>query len=260
MLDMGFIHDVEKIMRACPSERQTLFFSATISPEIKKLANKHMKDPVQVMAERMVDPEKLEQFYINVSKQMKISLLSHLLKKEKSDLAMVFCNTRRMTDTVSRNLKADGNRAIAIHGGLTQSQRNKTIAEFNNAKSNVLVCTDIAARGLDIENVSHIYNYDMPPVPNDYVHRIGRTARAGERGKVINLLTQYDGQHFSRIVAKYPSFSIEQVDLPEVKKVSVTTPEKFQRPKTKFKPKRFQAGRKRPDWQKKRRHQKARNN
>ncbi len=258
MLDMGFIHDVEKIIKFCPSDRQTLFFSATISSEIKKLADKHMKEPTQVMAEKMVDPDKLEQFYFNVSKKMKISLLSHLLKKEKSDLAMVFCNTRRMTDMVSRNLKADGNRAIAIHGGLTQSQRTKTITQFNNSKSSILVCTDIAARGLDIENVSHVYNYDMPPVPNDYVHRIGRTARAGERGKVINLLTNFDRQYFSRIVAKYPSFAIEQVDLPEVKKVNVTAAEKFRRPKSK--PKRFTHGAKKKPWNKRRRPRKARNN
>jgi len=228
MLDMGFIGDVERIIRVCPADRQTLFFSATISQEIKKLANKHMKQPTQVMAEKMVDPEKLEQFYFNVSKKNKISLLSHLLKKEKSDLVMVFCNTRRMTDMVSRNLKADGNNAIAIHGGLTQKQRNATIARFNNARSNVLVCTDIAARGLHIENVSHIYNYDLPPVPNDYIHRIGRTARAGESGKVVNFRTPYDLQYFSRIVAKYPSFSIERVDMPVVRKVKVTQPGKFQ--------------------------------
>ncbi len=258
MLDMGFIHDVEKIIKACPSDRQTLFFSATISPEIKKLANKHMKQPTQVMAEKMVDPDKLEQFYINVTKQMKISLLSHLLKKEKSDLAMVFCNTRRMTDRVSKNLKADGNRAIAIHGGLTQKQRTKTITQFNNSKSAILVCTDIAARGLDIENVSHVYNYDMPPVPNDYVHRIGRTARAGERGKVINLLTNFDRQHFSRIVAKYPSFDIEEVDLPEVKKVNTTAPEANRKPRPK--PKRFSRGNNRNNWQKKGRPRRARNN
>jgi len=262
MLDMGFIHDVEKIIRFCPSDRQTLFFSATISSEIKKLANKHMKQPTQVMAEKMVDPEKLEQFYFNVSKQMKISLLSHLLKKEKSDLAMVFCNTRRMTDRVSKNLKADGNRAIAIHGGLTQGQRNRTIAEFNNARANVLVCTDIAARGLDIKNVSHVYNYDLPPVPNDYVHRIGRTARAGERGKVINFLTSFDKQYFSRIVVKYPSFAIEQVELPEVKKVNVSAAVKSQKPKPKSRPKRFSSGNKKRHWNRNRNRKprKARNN
>ena len=258
MLDMGFINDVEKIIRTCPSDRQTLFFSATISSEIKKLANRHMKQPTQVMAENMVDPDKLEQFYFNVSKQLKITLLSHLLKKEKSDLVMVFCNTRRMTDMVSRNLKADGNRAIAIHGGLTQKQRNKTIAQFNNARSNVLVCTDIAARGLDIENVSHIYNYDLPPVPNDYVHRIGRTARAGESGKVINFRTEYNAQHFSRIVAKYPSFTIEKMDMPQVMKVSVSAPVIFQ--KQRQRQKRLPQGNKKQRWHGKRRPHKRRNN
>ena len=180
MLDMGFIDDVENIIKQCPRERQTLFFSATISPRIKELANRYMKQPIKVMARNQVDPSKLKQVYYDIHKSMKMSLLVHLLKKDTTGLVMVFCNTRKNTDFVVKNLKANKINAIAIHGGLSQNKRTRTINMFDNAKVSVLVCTDVAARGLDIENVSHVYNYDIPRDSNDYVHRIGRTARAGE--------------------------------------------------------------------------------
>jgi len=219
MLDMGFLDDVEQIIEECPTDRQTLFFSATISKEIKRLANKYMIKPVSVTAEKMVDPEKLKQVYYEIPKNMKLSLLIHLLKNEESDLTMIFCNTRNTTDYVVKNLKANNIKAIAIHGGLTQNKRAKSIKLFNDAKAGVLVCTDVAARGLHIDNVSHIYNYDISNDSNDYVHRIGRTARAGESGKVINLLTERDEENFSKILYSYPSFTIENVERPYLKKI-----------------------------------------
>jgi len=219
MLDMGFIDDVEKIIRKCPRERQTLFFSATICGRIRDLSNRYMNKPVKVSAKKMVDPKKLRQVYYNVHKSMRISLLMHLLKKEKQGLVMVFCNTRDNTDFVVKNLKANGVNAIAIHGGLSQNKRTRTLDLFNGAKVGVLVCTDVAARGLHIDNVSHIYNYDLPKDPKDYVHRIGRTARAGEKGKVINLLCEYDHVNFSRILEQYRSFSIRKEEKPYVEKV-----------------------------------------
>lgn len=219
MLDMGFLDDVEQIIEECPTDRQTLFFSATISKEIKKLANKYMIKPVSVTAEKMVDPEKLKQVYYEIPKNMKLSLLIHLLKNEDSTLNMIFCNTRNTTDYVVKNLKANNIKAIAIHGGLTQNKRAKSIKLFNDAKAGVLVCTDVAARGLHIDNVSHIYNYDISNDSNDYVHRIGRTARAGESGKVINLLTERDEENFSKILYSYPSFTIENVERPYLKKI-----------------------------------------
>src|SRR3989344_2040722 len=183
MLDMGFIVDVEKIIKLCPKDRQTLFFSATISTEIKKLANHYMKSPVSVSAVKLVDPSKLEQVFYDVNKKAKLSLLLHLLKNENSGLVMVFCNTRRITDLVVKNLEINKVNVIAIHGGLSQNKRMKTIKQFNRSTVCVLVCTDIAARGLHIDNVSHVYNYDIPKDAKDYIHRIGRTARAGEKGK-----------------------------------------------------------------------------
>ena len=223
MLDMGFLEDVERIIMKCPTNRQTLFFSATISRDIKRLANKYMIKPTSVTAEKMVDPEKLKQVYYDIPRNMKLSLLVHLLQTENSDLAMIFCNTRNTTDYVVKNLKANNIRAIAIHGGLTQNKRTKSIKQFNNSKSGVLVCTDVAARGLHIDNVSHIYNYDISNDSNDYVHRIGRTARAGESGKVINLLTDRDYNNFTKILDTYPSFTIESVERPYLKKIMAIT-------------------------------------
>jgi ATP-dependent RNA helicase DeaD len=219
MFDMGFIDDAEKIIRASPRKRQTLFFSATISPRVMELANKHMNSPVEVSGAKMVDPSKLKQVYYDVLRQMKLSLLTHLLKHEKSGLVMVFCNTRRNTEFVVSTLKLNKINAIAIHGGLTQNKRTKTIELFNKAKVTVLVCTDVAARGLHIENVSHVYNYDLPTEPKDYVHRIGRTARAGEEGKVINLLSGNDHEHFTKVLQTYPNFSIEQIKRPYLQKI-----------------------------------------
>ncbi|MBW2986742.1 DEAD/DEAH box helicase [Candidatus Woesearchaeota archaeon] len=221
MFDMGFIEDIERIIRFCPKKRQTLFFSATISNDVKKFAKKYMIEPTKVAATKMVDPKKLKQVYYDVSKNQKLSLLIHLLKNEDSGLVMVFCNTRKNTDFVTKNLKANKISAIAIHGGLTQNKRTKTIDMFNNAKVGALVCTDVAARGLDIDNVSHVYNYDIPKDAKDYVHRIGRTARAGEEGKVINILCDYDHDNFSRILREYREFVIDKLQVPALERVIV---------------------------------------
>jgi len=219
MLDMGFIDDVEKIIRKCPKERQTLFFSATISKKITTLARKHMINPIEVFASKQVDPSKLKQIYYDVPKSMKLSLLIHLLKEESSGLVLVFCNTRISTDFVVKNLKANRLNAIAIHGGLSQNKRTKTIELFNKAKVTVLVCTDVASRGLHIDNVSHVYNFDIPKEAKDYVHRIGRTARAGESGKVINLLCDLDYGNFARIQSEYRDFSIQKTEKPYIKRI-----------------------------------------
>ena len=219
MFDMGFISDVEKIIYQCPKKRQTLFFSATITPNIKGLAKKHMINSILVLAEKMVDPKKLKQVYYNIPQNMKLSLLVDLLQNEKSGLVMVFCNTRRSVDFVVRNLNANKVKAIAIHGGLSQNKRTNTMGLFNNAKVDVLVCTDVASRGLHIENVSHIYNYELPMDPKNYVHRIGRTARAGKEGKVINLLSENDYHNFDNISREYNTFNIEKLQKADIRHV-----------------------------------------
>ncbi len=220
MFDMGFIDDVRKIISQCPRKRQTLFFSATISLEIQRFSDEFMHNPIKVSAVNMVDPKKLKQVYYDIQKNMKISLLNYLLKSENSGLVMVFCNTRRNVDFVVKNLKHNKISAIAIHGGFSQNKRTKTMQLFNGAKVGVLVCTDVAARGLHIDNVSHIYNYEIPKDPKDYVHRIGRTARAGENGKVINILCDLDYANFSRILNDY-GFDVKRLKKPYLEKVRV---------------------------------------
>jgi ATP-dependent RNA helicase DeaD len=222
MFDMGFTDDVERIISECPENRQTMFFSATISREVKDLANRYMVDPKIVLAGNIVDPNKLTQVSINVSRNKKFSLLTHILKQDDKNLVMVFCNTRNISDFVDRNLCSNGVNSAAIHGGLTQSKRLKTIKLFNSSELDVLVCTDVAARGLHIKNVSHIINYDLPRDPNDYIHRIGRTARAGESGQVINLLTDYDEAVLTKIMKLNQNFNIENLELTEFKDVYVS--------------------------------------
>ena len=225
MLDMGFIEDVERIISQCPKERQTLFFSATISASIRQLANHHMTDYTEVKGQKMVDPSKLTQVFYDSPKNVKFSLLVHLLSNEDSGLVMVFCNTRRTTDFVVSNLKSNKVDAVAIHGGFTQSKRSKMLDLFNDNKAHVLVCTDVAARGLHIDNVSHIYNYEIPPDSTDYVHRIGRTARAGEDGKVINIICEYDYDNFSRIQGEHREYKIDKMEMPQVERIIAKHPE-----------------------------------
>ena len=198
MLDMGFIDDVEKIIMACPPKRQTLLFSATISPDIAHLAKKYMHNPVEVAAEHYVDPSKMHQVYYDCPDNMKFSLLVHLLSHENAKLVMVFCNTRKNVDFVVKNLRFSGLDALAVHGGYSQEKRNRVMKEFHSQEVQVLVCTDVAARGLDIKRVSHVYNYDIPKDSKEYIHRIGRTARAGKEGKAISIVTSRDYENFGR--------------------------------------------------------------
>ena len=200
MFDMGFVKDVEKIIKNCSVKRQTLLFSATFSPQVYHIVKKHMRDPIQVGAETQVDPKKLTQVYYDVQDTLKFSMLVHLLRNENSGLVMVFCNSRRITDIVANNLKLEKMDALAIHGGLSQEKRTSIMKHFNSQKTFVLVCTDVASRGLDIPGVSHVYNYDIPKDSKQYVHRIGRTARAGKEGKAINILAGNDHDNFSRVL------------------------------------------------------------
>ncbi|MBW2998193.1 DEAD/DEAH box helicase [Candidatus Woesearchaeota archaeon] len=221
MFDMGFIEDVEKIFSQCPKKRQTLLFSATISSRVRDLANHNLYKPVEVRAVKHVDPSLLKQIYYDVEKNLKLPLLVNLLKKEASDLVMVFCNTRNNVDFVEKNLRSNGIKATAIHGGLSQNKRTNTINSFNDGKTHVLVCTDVAARGLHIDNVSHVYNYEIPNASEDYVHRIGRTARAGEEGMVINLLCHFDHDNFSRVLNDYRELDIPRIDVPELERIQI---------------------------------------
>jgi ATP-dependent RNA helicase DeaD len=220
MLDMGFIDDVQKITSQCPKERQTLLFSATIQSHVVSISQRYMNNPVKISAESYVDPKKLTQVYYDTPRNVKVGLLVHLLKHEESGLVMVFCNTRRNVDFITTNLKANGVEVQAIHGGFSQAKRTKTLSDFHSNKAQVLVCTDVAARGLDIPHVSHVYNYDMPDDGKEYVHRIGRTARAGKEGKVINVLSEEGYDNFSRILHEI-KIDIPKVELPKTERVII---------------------------------------
>ncbi len=225
MFDMGFKDDVEKIIRKCPDDRQTLLFSATINKEVVQLSRRYMHEPLQVSVDSFVDPAKLVQTFYDVADDHKFSLLLHLLKNENSDLVMVFCNTKRNTDKVTKNLRFSGIDALAIHGGLTQNKRNDVMERFHTGKFCVLVCTDVAARGLDIRGVSHVYNYDIPRESKQYIHRIGRTARAGAEGKAINILSRTDYDNFGRVL-KENGVQITEEPLPAFAKAAIRQPER----------------------------------
>jgi len=224
MFDMGFIRDVEKIIKNCPVKRQTLMFSATMPREIILLARKYMNDQVEVSAESYVDPSKLKQFFYNVDESSKLSLLAHLLKNEDSELIMVFCATRHRVDIVARKLESQGIATAAIHGGIPQNRRMRVIEDFQNQRVRVLVCTDVAARGLDIKGVSHVYNYDIPNDSKEYIHRIGRTARAGEKGKAVSLVAAMDNENFENVL-KDPELTIMREILPAFEKLGIETKE-----------------------------------
>jgi ATP-dependent RNA helicase DeaD len=220
MLDMGFIDDVERIISFTPRDRQTLMFSATIENSIHRLIKRHLRTPVVIKTQSQVDKSKLEQIYYDIYQQNnKFSILLHLLKNDKDGLSIVFCATRRESDVVARNLRHHGVNALAIHGGMSQNKRTRSLDSLRNQRIDVLVATDVAARGLDIKNVTHIYHYDVPKTSTEYIHRIGRTARAGENGKAVTLLTEPDHDNFRRVQSN-DELEIEEADIPDFKKVS----------------------------------------
>jgi superfamily II DNA/RNA helicase len=187
MLDMGFIHDIRKVVAMLPKDRQTLFFSATMPQEITKLADQMLRDPAKVsVTPQATTAERVNQRVILTDKASKNGLLAELLKSEKSDRVLVFTRTKHGADKVVRVLEKAGHRAEAIHGNKSQNNRERTLKAFRDGSLRTLIATDIAARGIDVDGVSHVINYDLPNVPESYVHRIGRTARAGAEGVAIS--------------------------------------------------------------------------
>jgi len=220
MFDMGFIKDVEKTISGVSKKRQTLMFSATIYSDVHRIMKRHLQNPLIVKTRSQVDTTKLKQVYYEIYQQnSKFSLLVHLLKNSTPGLAIVFCGTRQESDIVAKNLKSQGVNASAIHGGMSQHSRMTSLDQIKNQKIDVLVATDVASRGLDIKNVTHVYNYDVPPTAKEYVHRIGRTARAGENGDAVTLLTGRDHVNFRRVQSG-DGLNIEKADLPDFKKVA----------------------------------------
>ncbi len=218
MFEMGFIDDVKQIIRFLPKERQTMLFSATMPAEIIHLIDAFLKNPLMIQEQVYVDKNLLKQFYYDVEQYDKFSLLVHLLKKKTPGLAIVFCGTRREVDIITRNLKSQGIEAQAVHGGLSQNRRSNAVNSLKSQNIDVLVATDVAARGLDIRNISHIYNYDSPKNATEYTHRIGRTARAGHYGEAVTLLAARDHDNF-RMVTRDGTLPIEREELPEFERV-----------------------------------------
>ena len=189
MLDMGFIHDIRKIIKKVPQKRQTLFFSATYSKEIKKLADTILYKPEFVeVARQNIAAENVDQAVYFAPKSRKRELLSHLIREGNWSQVLVFTRTRHGANRLAKQLITDGITAVAIHGNKSQSARTSALANFKACKIRVLVATDIASRGLDIDKLPHVVNYELSQVPEDYVHRIGRTGRAGCTGKAISLV------------------------------------------------------------------------
>ncbi len=187
MLDMGFIHDIKKIVSMLPKQRQTLFFSATMPQEITRLADAMLREPARVaVTPQATTVDRVEQRVILTEKASKASLLIEVLKTEKTDRVLVFTRTKHGADKVVRGLQKAGHSAEAIHGNKSQNQRERVLAAFRNGRLRTLIATDIAARGIDVDGVSHVVNYDLPNIPESYVHRIGRTARAGAEGVAIS--------------------------------------------------------------------------
>ena len=188
MLDMGFIHDIRKIVAKLPSQRQTLMFSATMPRAIADLAAQMLRDPVKVAVTPAASTvERVEQRIIRVDRAAKPAVLVDVLRSETVDRALIFTRTKHGADKVARRLAQVGIAAEAIHGNKSQNQRERVLAAFRNGKIRTLVATDIAARGIDVEGISHVVNFDVPNVAETYVHRIGRTARAGAAGIAISL-------------------------------------------------------------------------
>jgi ATP-dependent RNA helicase RhlE len=187
MLDMGFIHDVKKVIRELPKQKQTMLFSATMPPEIVKLVDSLLHNPVRVeVTPHSTTAERIDQSVYFISKQHKQSLLVHLLQENNMQRTLVFTRTKHGADKIAKELKKANINADAIHGNKSQSSRQNALSNFKRGKLKVLVATDIAARGIDVDALEHVINFDLPDVAETYVHRIGRTGRAGASGFAIS--------------------------------------------------------------------------
>jgi ATP-dependent RNA helicase DeaD len=230
MLDLGFIEDVEKILRMCPSGRQTALFSATIPPPIQRLAEGYMYDPVTIR----VTPQKLtvdaiEQAYLEVPGREKADRLVDLLRAEEPEQAIIFCRTKIGASRLDRTLQDRGLDVKALHGDMSQGQRDGVMIAFKEHRVRLLVATDIAARGLDIEHVTHVINYDVPDTSDAYVHRIGRTGRVGRTGRAITLVTPTQRKEIGRIERDVKT-QIGEWETPEERLEHAPRPRRRERP------------------------------
>ena len=217
MLDMGFIEDIEAVLRAAPSEKRMLMFSATMPPDVMKLAGSFMKDPVIIRTQQKETPvETADQVYYEVREQDKLEALVRIIDKESGFYGVVFCRTRVQCDEIGTKLQAKGYNAASLHGDLSQREREAILRKMKDHKLSVLVATDVAARGLDIQDLTHVVNYSLPFDPEIYIHRVGRTGRAGKNGTAITFITPSEERKFN---------FIKRASRSEVRKEEVPAPE-----------------------------------
>ncbi len=200
MLDMGFIPDIEKICTKLPSNRQTMLFSATMPPPIKKLSDQFLNTPKYIEVARPATANvNIEQSLVDVAPRQKRSKLRELLEKEDVEMGIIFCNRKTTVRELNKSLKRHGYRSGEIHGDIDQASRQAELEAFKNGDINLLIASDVAARGIDVKGISHVFNFDAPMNPDDYVHRIGRTGRAGAKGKAFTFVTRSDAEAVENI-------------------------------------------------------------
>jgi ATP-dependent RNA helicase DeaD len=200
MLDIGFRPDIEKILRRCPKERQTLLLSATVAPGVERLATRYMIEPeVMDFSPKNKTVDTIEQHYFSVDEERKFELLVKLLDREQPEQAIVFCRTKRGTDKLHNRLSKKIPDVDVIHGDLPQSARDRVMRKFRDGQVQILIATDVVGRGIDVSNISHIINYDLPQSSDDYVHRVGRTGRMGREGVAYSFVTPEQGIELTRI-------------------------------------------------------------
>jgi ATP-dependent RNA helicase DeaD len=228
MFDMGFRDDIELVMNTLPKERQTIFFSATMPDEIRQFAKKFQKDPqyIKVVHKELTVP-KVEQSYYEVRSQMKTEILSRLIDIYNPKLTLVFCNTKKKVDELTTELQSRGYLADGLHGDLKQNQRDMVMNKFRKSTIDILVATDVAARGLDVDDIDLVVNYDLPQDEENYVHRIGRTARAGRSGRAFSFVS---GREIYKLkdIQKYTKTNIERREIPTLKDIQAKYTESVQ--------------------------------
>ena len=222
MLDMGFIPDVERIVSLLPKMRQTLFFSATMDKEIRKLADQFLMNPKEIAVTASATAAKtIEQGMVTVKTLDKREALRRLLRGKGVNNAFIFCNRKKDVDILFKSLEKHGFNVVALHGDMPQSKRNEMLAKFKAGEAELLVCSDVAARGLDISDVSHVINFDVPVNAEDYIHRIGRTGRAGKTGHAYTIATPSDTRLLAA-VEKMLKGPIPPLDIPELNELTVS--------------------------------------
>ena len=201
MFDMGFRPDITRILNQCTKRSQTMFLSATMPSEIMSFADRYLNDPIRVSAIDDDGPsvEKLEQRYFAVAPQRKRQLLAEVLRRENPALCLIFTRTQRGAEKLGRELRKNGHRSSHIHGGLSQSQRQRAMEQFRSGKVRLLVTTDVLGRGIDVDGISHVINYDVPENPKDYLHRVGRSGRMNNSGKAYTFVTPDQGAEITEI-------------------------------------------------------------